>query len=86
MRTIMIAIVVLISITTSGCLYQSVSKSDIDNAEIICKSHGGVVNIDASWTGHEDVTCVDLTIIGIWKNSIEEAKKENAELQPSKGE
>ena len=57
-------IVMLSCLMMSGCLYQTVNRYDLDEAEIICanqQSH--VVEISAQFNSKENVTCANGVLI-----------------------
>lgn len=58
MRKILIAIVCA---ALSACVYQTVNMYDIEEADKLCASHGGVVEISAWSDGREFTTCKDNT-------------------------
>ena len=52
--------ILFLALGLSACMYQSVSSTDIKNAEIICKATGeNVVSIHADFLGGEEVICTN---------------------------
>lgn len=67
MRKILIAIVCAM---LSACVYQTVNMYDIEEADKLCASHGGVVEISADAVGGETTLCKDNTRFILHKDNV----------------
>ena len=68
--------ILFLALCLSACMYQSVSSTDIKNAEIICKATGeNVVSIHADFLGGEEVTCTNDRQYFINSSNIEKARE-----------
>lgn len=50
---------VIIMLSLSGCLYQTVDAHDIEQSSEACKDHKGIRQISANWAGEERAYCND---------------------------
>ena len=58
-----ILILLVTSITLSGCLYQSVDKVELEKGLRYCEGKGGLRNIDEWFDSDTKIECVDGTKI-----------------------
>ena len=58
-KLLKVATLATVGFIATGCMYQSVDITDIMKAEQFCKGKGGVKEIDALFTGHENVFCIN---------------------------
>jgi len=55
-------VIILSTISLSGCVYQSVDHHDIQRATKVCGSIENVANIAADFIGQEFVMCYDSNV------------------------
>jgi hypothetical protein len=48
---------IILSLSLTGCFYQSVDQFDIHRAITVCKDVNNISNIESWWTGNELVQC-----------------------------
>lgn len=55
--------VCVLTLTLSGCFFQSVSADDINAAKELCKEHdSNLYSVHEYFTGNTDVRCVDKSL------------------------
>jgi hypothetical protein len=52
---------IMLALALQGCMWQTVTESDMRTAARICGSMNNVVEISANFVGGETVTCEDRT-------------------------
>jgi len=54
-------LIVLLTLSLSGCFFQTINSEDIKNADLICKKNNSyTVEISSAFDGREVVTCSNL--------------------------
>lgn len=64
-----------LSVSLSGCIWQTVSAVDVKNAAIICEAEkANVATISSHWIGHVSVECDSARVYPIGSRVLQEAK------------